>query len=524
MRITPDILYGLLSEKFQLGRYGKGIRTQELSLPVLYEPGMQPVAGSIYVARTGDLPNRPPEGCIFICCGIKPPSVWNMWPCDVIHIVDPHTNLIGVFNVTLSILDKILTWEDRMQHLALSGAHVREMVEVSIPIFNNTMTVSDYELNILAHCKTNMELPDKPIVMKYDIERVPPIYLTATKDFNVGLIKRREPYVTEELAGIDEEIRGVNSYCINLFFGDTYVGTCALKEENHPFKKHELELFRTFADYVHDCLGVQSQSTGNQLISVRTVFEQILKGYPASMRDMNQALRLIEYGLEGKSIDDCKWCCVAIQNSRLGKELPETYLCRIVETLLPHSNAFLFEDSIVAFSLIGEGEHRAGTICEPLQEFLDDMDFIAGVSRTFHDPFHARTFYQQAKNALEMSFEFPSEMRCHLFGDHVLDYMLQNCCGEFDAESIVAPELMRLYRCGSSGPDYVETLRVFLDNGCHTTQTAEAMYLHRSTLIKRLDKIREYVNLDSPERRLYLHMCLHLPDVEHVLSTSTDVS
>ena len=98
MRITPDVLFGLLGERYRVERYGKGIREQELSLPTLYEPGTKPERGGIYVARTGDMPNRPPEGSMFICCGTKPPNVWNSWPCDVVHIVDPRTNLVGIFN------------------------------------------------------------------------------------------------------------------------------------------------------------------------------------------------------------------------------------------------------------------------------------------------------------------------------------------------------------------------------------------------------------------------------------------
>ena len=525
MRITPDILYGLLSEKYQLGRYGKGIRARELSLPALYEPGMQPLAGSIYVARTGDLPNRPPEGCVFICCGIKPPSVWNMWPCDVIHIVDPHTNLVGVFNVTLGILDTILSWEDRMQRLALEGAHVREMVEASIPIFENRITVTDYELRVLGSCYPGGGKPGMPVVMSDTLERVPPRYVSATKGFGTDLLHRREPYIAEEIVDENEGIFGVNSYCINLFEGDAYLGTCALKEEKHPLRDHDRALFQMFADYVRGCLSVQANNTGNQLVTVRTVFEQLLQGYPVSMREMSYAMGLVEFKMDiDPSSAESKWCCTVIQAVRQDKELPATYLCKTVEEILPRTTTLIYDGAIVAFTLLEGGKHRKEQICVPLEDYLEDMDFIAGVSRTFHDPFHARTFYRQALNAIEMSFEFESEARWHLFGDHVLDYMLQNCCGDFDGESIVAPELGRLYNCGPSGPDYVKTLRIFLDNDCHTTQTAEAMFLHRSTLIKRLDRIREIVNLDSPDRRLYLRICLHLPDVERVLANDVDVA
>ncbi|MBQ3267475.1 MAG: helix-turn-helix domain-containing protein, partial [Atopobiaceae bacterium] len=66
----------------------------------------------------------------------------------------------------------------------------------------------------------------------------------------------------------------------------------------------------------------------------------------------------------------------------------------------------------------------------------------------------------------------------------------------------------------SAGVDYIDTLRAYLDNGCNASQTAKAMYLHRSTLVQRLDRIREIVDLELPERRLYLSMCLHLPGID----------
>lgn len=523
MRITADILYGLLSEKYRISRYGKGISSRELALPVLFEPGTAIEAGRIYIARTGDLPNRPPEKCVFVCCGTKPPNVWNSWPCDVIHIVDPRVSLIGVFNTLLALIDQLVTWQSHMQQLAISGADVREMIEESIPVFENTITVSDYELRILGHCEPDKSLPDRPIRMDEREPRVPSAYVSATKDFGIALQQKRTPYITEEAVNPDEGIEGVNSYCINLFDGDTYMGTCALKEEGHPFRSYDFELFQQFASFVRDCLGVQSRSMGNQLISARTVFEQILRGYPVSMRDMEQAVRLIEAGLGGVSADECKWCCTVIQNAHRDRGLPEEYLCKSVEAIPPHTAAFIFEGSIVSFTLIGKDEHRVTAICAPLQAYLEDMGFKAGISRTFTDPFHARTFYHQGLTALEMGMEIEPGRLWYLFGDYVLDYLLQNCCGEFGAEAIVAPELVRLYHSSASGPEYVQTLRTFLDTGCHTTQTAEELFLHRSTLIKRLDRIREIVDLDTPKRRLYLQICLHLPDIEQMLEKGVDV-
>jgi len=102
--------------------------------------------------------------------------------------------------------------------------------------------------------------------------------------------------------------------------------------------------------------------------------------------------------------------------------------------------------------------------------------------------------------------------------------MLQNVCGEFETKMMVPPELVRLWRLNTSDVDYVATLRAFLDNDCKITRTATVMYLHRTTLVKRLEKIRGVVNLDDPKRVLYLRICLNLPDIDQALETCDNVS
>lgn len=44
-------------------------------------------------------------------------------------------------------------------------------------------------------------------------------------------------------------------------------------------------------------------------------------------------------------------------------------------------------------------------------------------------------------------------------------------------------------------------------------KTAQDLFLHRSSLLPRLKKIKSLVNLDTPEQRLYLRMCITLLDM-----------
>lgn len=73
-------------------------------------------------------------------------------------------------------------------------------------------------------------------------------------------------------------------------------------------------------------------------------------------------------------------------------------------------------------------------------------------------------------------------------------------------------QLIQYDRANSS--NYLQTLRVYLSNNCNVTQTARQLFLHRHTLINRLEKIEEIsdLHLDDYYSRLYMSIALLLHD------------
>lgn len=516
MDISTDILYDLLSQSYSLDRFGKGMPVRTLSLPVFYERGTACMQGGVYVARTSDLPNKPVNGCLFVCVGTRPPKVWNMWPGEVIYVADAGNDIVGVFNAVQRIFDKLLSWSMYMQGLVASHARITELVEASIPIFENRVTITDYELRILAFCEVAGDGDERFMTMSDRYARVPPEKAPILSGRLTQRMRNREPFFVEEKG------RGDN-YCINLFMGDSYIGCCSLQEDLHPLRASDLEIFQVFAEYVRQSLVVEAQSPHGQLVTLKSVLSQLLNCFPVSKADLDHALDFTSFNLNAQNLDGYKWCCVVIQSANRGKELPEGYLTSSVEDILPQAVAVVFDDAIVAFCLLKRDEHRIDEICDPLDAYLRDMNFRAGISRTFRDLFHARDFYLQALCAINTGATCEPRRSWYLFGDYVADYMLANSCGDFSPKMVIAPELVRLRNVGSGGVDYIDTLRAYLDNDCNASQTAKTMYLHRSTLVQRLNKIREIVDLEMPERRLYLRMCLHLPGIDWETLESDDI-
>ena len=71
-----------------------------------------------------------------------------------------------------------------------------------------------------------------------------------------------------------------------------------------------------------------------------------------------------------------------------------------------------------------------------------------------------------------------------------------------------------------SGISYLETLKVFLEEGMSYTSTAQKLYIHRSTLIDRISRIEKELNIDlkDSDKRLQLEILLKAIDLEKILS------
>jgi DNA-binding PucR family transcriptional regulator len=89
--------------------------------------------------------------------------------------------------------------------------------------------------------------------------------------------------------------------------------------------------------------------------------------------------------------------------------------------------------------------------------------------------------------------------------------MLARLADAPNAEELLHPGLPKLFELQSK-ESLVTTLEAYLDNGCDTKLTAEALFLHRASLYYRLQRIEQLTgtSLKSGADRLALHASLKL--------------
>jgi hypothetical protein len=123
----------------------------------------------------------------------------------------------------------------------------------------------------------------------------------------------------------------------------------------------------------------------------------------------------------------------------------------------------------------------------------------------------AHRAYGHARLALRVAMSAPEHGSPAGWADLGAFRMLARLADAPNAEELLHPGLPKLFELQSK-ESLVTTLEAYLDNGCDTKLTAEALFLHRASLYYRLQRIEQLTgtSLKSGADRLALHASLKL--------------
>lgn len=143
-----------------------------------------------------------------------------------------------------------------------------------------------------------------------------------------------------------------------------------------------------------------------------------------------------------------------------------------------------------------------------LSHFFADHHLCCGVSNPFRHIRDLRGYCDQALAALESEQQPGLSFYRNIMLERLLDYIPKE-----QTRFLIAPDIFRLEeaeRHFSFSP--VETLRAYLECNCNLIRTAERLYLHKNTLLYRLNHIRSILrcDLNDAEQRLLLMLSFKL--------------
>ena len=299
---------------------------------------------------------------------------------------------------------------------------------------------------------------------------------------------------------------------LNVFSDGSPVGTLVMKHEGNALSARHVRFALTYLARFVEEMYRRIGSFGMLRVGagyVKSALHAIALGSPIDYHGL--ALALVQDGhSEGAS-----YVVLRVERTFTNEGAEERdYLARRFELVWP--NAYCFEGKESLFVLADTGMTRAGTHLA----LLDDLPSVArdslckvGISQPFTALEQIGSAIVQATAAFEQGNVTNPTHWTYRFKDYALSWIITRAKGDISDISICHPAVITLMRYDAHhGTDLLGTLTVFVKARYNASAAATELYVARSTLLNRLERIEELTHLDLSDfdERIYLALSLRM--------------
>ena len=206
--------------------------------------------------------------------------------------------------------------------------------------------------------------------------------------------------------------------------------------------------------------------------------------------------------------------------------LPEDdpYLAfRVFSQQLPlegSDQVFFYNNTMVLFT------DRTVDPLEPLKTFVELRVFLqekhihAGISRPFQSMRLAREHYIQGMKALTLGQRLGHTHAIYQYEDYTLYHLFEFCPDPQLLLDFCHPSVLRLVAFDKeNSTDYLSTLRLYISVHASAQRTAEQLFVHKNTVIYRINKALQIMNMDLDNSEHLMSILLTLRILDYINST-----
>lgn len=387
-----------------------------------------------------------------------------------------------VINDIMDALDFYNDWSDRLKQ-ELSALSLEEVLERSDPVLGTMLMVADASYHILAHTNRTDILADRGelrSILDREIMDIDMI-LSVERDARVRE-RRRSSYIQ------DTGKYYVNPSVWNLFTRGRHWGWLISVAEKQTRGRMDVqdelgEILESWME-LHQNQQERWQKNG--------VFLSVMDGSYTSRDQVYYQLMLLGWAQEEEK------CCYAFSAGE-----NRFALLHKVEELSPAVCAFIYEGVLLA--VLHGGAVRREVFESRLEGLLAESGCLCGAGPIFGDIFDLP---EQSRLAQAAQIYGSTDTVLKRFTDAALPYamtLLREQTGAWLAHP--ALQTLRNYDA-ENGTDFCSTFAAYLRCERSLTATAQALDIHRNTLLYRIGRIQELTGLETDDAKLRFHLLL----------------
>ena len=476
-----------------------------LSCPACYEKATPLQDGRVYLVSGPDfrLTFRHPKNILFLIVGASYHDYELSQPnlCVIPQDIPVNTILNKLQEIFL-IYDQ---WNQSLIDSRLRNASIMELMELTDCIIPNPMMLIGMDFTIIASKK--WELGDLSNSVLGSSENSWALVDSLKQDLNYEEAFYKTGYFY--YPGNDLTVPAL---CVNISNNDKAVYRLMFSEGEAPLDDTFGFILEYLAQMVSHALSTGIMHNRDKSFPLHQIFISIMTDPGADYVKISQQLSNVGW------LSSHMYQCILIQTGLIDqKNLTLNAICNYLENTIPASCATEYKGNAVLFINLDLCTMTVHEISDKIEGFIKSSMLNAGYSRKMLGHFNFHRQYTQASVALQVGKRKNPAESIHHFNSIALPYILEQATRKLPAYMICHEKLLSLkYRDEAGQSHLYDTLRCFLEHNQNIAHTANALFIHRTTLLYRLDKIRTFLDSDLTDRDeiLYLLLSFHLMDME----------
>ena len=428
-------------------------------------------------------------------------------PCAAVcHARIRREDLFCAFNASRRILQeesRESLYED-MRRMYENGRSIQAVMDAAARRLGNALVLVDRDYRVLAYSPST-PMPDekwrkniKQGFCSYD-------FVLAVRDQGIHL---REEDAFGVLDATSSESR-YRKYCFPIYVRNAYVGFL-LMVTGETADSGRSSLTQTQFYQLGEAGRAMAYIISNaepQLLQNQSAYQTLLRDMliGATSSELYSRIQTLQFPPVMVTL------CVE-PRQYLSQGYPKTKYARQLKELLPGSHVTYHESRIALLC----PEEVFADRRERLEGFCAAEDTRMGVSNSFTDVALFSARYAQAYNALQIGSRLDSGRFVFEYQKYQIYDLLKHCGDSQELRFFCHDALERLRRYDlENDAALYRTLRVYLDCGKSIKLAAERMFIHRNSMVYRLEKIARIgkIDLDDPETCLLLQISFRIDDI-----------
>ncbi len=424
---------------------------------------------------------------------------------EVLSVCCAESIVAEVLNFLQELFDRCDEWDEKISHLMTERGAVGEILEVTENLLGNPLAVTGADFSLVAQSGIE-RLPEK--ARPFTDEGINVDYMNAfLQDKTCQELSR-----SDRAEVFPDYINGYRFMNRNLYEEGRLTYRLTLFESDRPITDGEICFLEALAGRLEALLASEIFESANG--DLEPILLKIISDRSADYVEMSH--RLSDAGWKEEHV----YLCLVLQLTYLNqKQLSVSAICNFIKNRAPDSISFTYKEEVVTFFNLTRLQMDEEEIASKFTYFIRDTYLKAGYSRAMQGHMNLRRQYVQAGIALDVGSREKPYQWIHHFNQIALPYMLEQVTRRLPADMICHEGLLELMKYDEKNhTEYVLTLKTYLEQNLNATQAAKALFIHRSTFLYRMDRIREFLNsdLDDPDELFYLDLSLRLLEQKNV--------